>query len=135
MLQRLWNSRKNSCPTGGEADRGFFVVVFDRLKNLENLSLNEEFLLKFPDEGCFERFAFLKLSSGKFPKAAETLSLGSLGEKEPPRFVLNDSANDGNHIAEKLNKNDPLQLQKILQHLLPVLGEDGFGVELDPVDW
>ena len=27
-----------------------------------------------------------------------------------------------------------LQIQKILQHLLPVLGEDGFGVELDAVD-
>ncbi len=26
------------------------------------------------------------------------------------------------------------QLQKILQHQLPVLGEDGFGVELDAVD-
>ena len=28
----------------------------------------------------------------------------------------------------------PLHFQKILQHLLPVLGEDGFGVELDAVD-
>ena len=27
-----------------------------------------------------------------------------------------------------------LHLQKILQHLLAVLGEDGFGVELDAVD-
>ena len=27
-----------------------------------------------------------------------------------------------------------LRIQKILQHLLPVLGEDGFGVELDAVD-
>ena len=109
-------------------------MVFDRLKNLENLRLNEELLLKFPDEGRFERFAFLKLSSGKFPKAAEALSLGSLGKKEPPGFVLNNCTNDGNHIAEKLNWNDPLRLQKILQHLLAVLGEDGFGVELDAVD-
>ena len=29
----------------------------------------------------------------------------------------------------------PLRIQKILKHLLPVLGEDGFGVELDAVDW
>jgi hypothetical protein len=28
----------------------------------------------------------------------------------------------------------PLRIQKILQHLFPVLGEDGFGVELDAVD-
>ena len=28
----------------------------------------------------------------------------------------------------------PLHLQKVLQHLLPVLGEDGLGVELDAVD-
>ena len=28
----------------------------------------------------------------------------------------------------------PLHLQKILQHLLPVLAEDGLGVELDAVD-
>ena len=28
----------------------------------------------------------------------------------------------------------PLRIQKILQHLLPVLGEDGLGVELDAVD-
>ena len=27
-----------------------------------------------------------------------------------------------------------LRLQKILQHLFSVLGEDGFGVELDAVD-
>lgn len=109
-------------------------MVFNHFKDLKNLSLNKEFFLKFPDQGRLNRLAFLKLSSGKFPKAAETLSLGSLGKKEPPGFVLNNCTNDGNHIAEKLNWNDPLRLQKILQHLFAVLGQDGFGMELDAVD-
>jgi hypothetical protein len=74
-------------------------VVFNHFEDLKNLGLNKEFLLKFPDQGRLNRFAFLKLSSGKFPQAAEALSLGSLGEKEPASFVFNNGANNGNHYG------------------------------------
>jgi hypothetical protein len=66
---------------------------------LENLGLNEKLLLKFPDEGRLNGLALLELASGKFPKAAMAFSLGSLGEKEVPGFVLNNCTNDGNHYG------------------------------------
>ena len=77
-------------------------MEFDLLENLENLSLYEEFLLKFADGGRLNRLARFEFASGKFPKAAEAFSLGSLGEKEATSFVLNNCTNDRSHDGVRL---------------------------------
>ena len=101
VLEWRGNARKNPSTARNESDRKFFVVVFDLFEDFENLGLNEEFLLKFPDQSRLNRLSLFKLSAGKFPKTTETFSLRSLGEKKAPGFVLNDGANNGNHIEER----------------------------------